>query len=157
MDNINEFLTTVVFPALLTIITTVISLVAAIGERRRGKKDKAEEEKEAQEMKLATVKTCVNAIEQTRQDIHGEEKLAACLEGAKEMLAIKGIESSEFELKMLIEAELAERNKVFDTITYSVPDCEDVHALFGDEQAEDECTDGACPIYFDPEDVNEVD
>lgn len=158
MDNINDFLTTVVFPALLTIITTVISLVAAIGERRRGKKDKAEEEKEAQEMKLATVKTCVNAIEQTRQDIHGEEKLAACLEGAKEMLAIKGIEASEFELKMLIEAELAERNKVFDIPpTFSWPNGDDFYALFGDEQTEDECAGGACPIYMDPENVNEVD
>lgn len=26
-----------------------------------------------------------------------------------------------------------------------------------DKQTEDECTDGACPIYLDPEDVNEVD
>lgn len=113
MDNINEFLSTVVFPALLTIITTVISLVAAISERRRGKKDKAREQKEAQERKLEIVKICVNAIEQTRKDIHGEEKLAACLEGVQEMLAIEGIEASEFELKMLIEAELAEQNEVF--------------------------------------------
>lgn len=113
MDNINEFLTTVVFPALLTIITTVISLVAAIGERRRGKKDRAREQKEAQERKLEIVKICVNAIEQTRKDIHGEEKLAACLDGVQEMLAIEGIEASEFELKMLIEAELAEQNEVF--------------------------------------------
>ena len=113
MDNINEFRSTVVFPALLTIITTVISLVAASSERRRGKKDKARERKEAQERKLEIVKTCVNAIEQTRKDIHGEEKLAACLEGVQEMLAIEGIEASEFELKMLIEAELAEQNEVF--------------------------------------------
>ena len=113
MDNINEFRSTVVFPALLTIITTVISLVAASSERRRGKKDKARERKEAQERKLEIVKSCVNAIEQTRKDIHGEEKLAACLEGVQEMLAIEGIEASEFELKMLIEAELAEQNEVF--------------------------------------------
>ena len=113
MENLNEFLTNVLFPALLTIFTTVISLVAAISERRRSKKDKAEEEKEAQETKLSIVKTCVNAVEQTRKDIHGEEKLAVCLEGVKEMLAIKGIEASDFELKMLIEAELAEQNEVF--------------------------------------------
>lgn len=154
MDNINEFLTTVVFPALLTIITTVISLVAAIGERRRGKKDKAQEEKEAQEMKLATVKTCVNAIEQTRRDIHGEEKLAACLEGAKEMLAIKGIEASEFELKMLIEAELAEQNDVF----FNLKAACDLPTLDKFQEKEfSECAGGACPIYMDPENVNEVD
>lgn len=154
MDNINEFLTTVVFPALLTIITTVISLVAAIGERRRGKKDKAREQKEAQERKLEIVKICVNAIEQTRKDIHGEEKLAACLEGVQEMLAIEGIEASEFELKMLIEAELAEQNEVF----FNLKSACDLSTLDKFQEKEfSECDGGACPIYLDPEEVAEVD
>lgn len=147
MDNLNEFLTNVLFPALLTIFTTVISLVAAISERRRGKKDKAEEEKEAQESKLAIVETCVNAIEQTRKDIHGEEKLKACLDGVQQMLAIKGIAASEFELKMLIEAELAERNHVFNELNSGT--LEELTSSNGDG--------GACPLYFDPDDLSEVD
>lgn len=148
MDNINEFLSTVVFPALLTIITTVISLVAAISERRRGKKDKAEEEKEAQQRKLEIVKTCVNAVEQMHKDIHGVEKLKICTDGVKQMFDSEGISSSPFEINMLIEAELAELNKVFEQPEQNcgLPEVDS-----------SECDGGACPIYLDPEDVNEVD
>lgn len=130
MENLNEFLTTVVFPALLTIITTVITLVAAISERRRGKKDEAEKAKAEEKTKKDIVKTCVNAVEQMYKDVfHGQDKLDECLEGVKEMLAVKGIEASEFELKMLIEAELAERNKVFEQPKEPANDPEDVNEV----------------------------
>ena len=63
--------------------------------------------------KQTVVKTVVQGVEQMYKDLHGEEKLNAALENASEMLALKGIEISEFELKLLIEAAVAEFNDAF--------------------------------------------
>lgn len=57
--------------------------------------------------------TVVQAVEQIYKDLHGEEKLNKALENAAEMLAIKGIEISELELRMLIEAAVASFNDAF--------------------------------------------
>lgn len=57
--------------------------------------------------------TVVQAIEQIYKDLHGEEKLNKALENASEMLVIKGIEVSELELRMLIEAAVASFNDAF--------------------------------------------
>ena len=64
--------------------------------------------------KKAVVKTCVQAVEQIYKDLHGEDKYNKVVEAASEMLAEKGITISEFEIKMLIEAAVAEFNKVFE-------------------------------------------
>lgn len=63
--------------------------------------------------KQTVVKTVVQGVEQMYKDLHGEDKLNAALESASEMLALKGIEVSEFELKLLIEAAVAEFNDAF--------------------------------------------
>ena len=63
--------------------------------------------------KKSVVKTVVQGIEQMYKDLHGEEKLNAALENASEMLSLKGISVSEFELRMLIEAAVGEFNDVF--------------------------------------------
>ena len=63
--------------------------------------------------KRSVVKTVVQGIEQMYKDLHGEEKLNAALENASEMLSLKGITVSEFELRMLIEAAVGEFNNVF--------------------------------------------
>lgn len=63
--------------------------------------------------KKDVVKTVVQGIEQVYQDLHGEEKLNVAMENASEMLAIKGVEISKFELHMLIEAAVGEFNDVF--------------------------------------------
>ena len=63
--------------------------------------------------KQDVVKTVVQAVEQIYKDLHGEEKLNQALVDASEMLAIKGITVSEFELRMLIEAAVGEFNNVF--------------------------------------------
>lgn len=63
--------------------------------------------------KKDVVKTVVKGIEQIYKDLHGEEKLDKALEAASEMLFEKGIKITEFELKMLIEASVAEFNNAF--------------------------------------------
>ena len=65
--------------------------------------------------KKEVVKTCVQAVEQIYKDLHGEEKYNKVVEAASEILAEKGITISEFEIRMLIEAAVAEFNKVFES------------------------------------------
>ena len=64
--------------------------------------------------KKDVVKTVVQGVEQLYKDLHGEEKLHKALEAASEILHEKGITITEFELEMLIEAAVAEFNKVFE-------------------------------------------
>lgn len=63
--------------------------------------------------KQDVAKTCVKAVEQIYKDLHGEEKLQKALESASEMLASKGITISDIELRILIEAAVAEFNDAF--------------------------------------------
>jgi len=64
--------------------------------------------------KAAVAKTAVQFVEQVCKNLHGEEKLNEALLAASEMLAEKGITVSELELRVLIEAAVAEFNKAFD-------------------------------------------
>lgn len=64
--------------------------------------------------KQAVAKTVVQAVEQIYTDLHGEEKLNKALEAASEMLAEKGITITDLEMRMLIEAALAEFNRAFE-------------------------------------------
>ena len=63
--------------------------------------------------KQAVAKTVVRGVEQIYKDLHGEEKLDKALEAASEMLADKGINASELELRMMIEAAVLEFNEAF--------------------------------------------
>lgn len=58
-------------------------------------------------------KTAVKFVEQVYKDLHGEEKLNAALAAASEMLAEKGITVSQLEMRVLIEAAVAEFNEAF--------------------------------------------
>ena len=64
--------------------------------------------------KKAVAKSAVQFVEQVYKDIHGEEKLAEALVAASEMLAEKGITITDLELRVLVEAAVAEFNKAFD-------------------------------------------
>lgn len=75
--------------------------------------------------KKDVVKTVVQGIEQLYKDLHGEEKLNAALENASEMLSMKGITVTEFELRMLIEAAVGEFNDVFNNTTAELPAAEE--------------------------------
>jgi hypothetical protein len=63
--------------------------------------------------KAAVAKTAVQFVEQVYKDLHGEEKLNAALEAASEMLTEKGITVSQLEMRVLIEAAVAEFNEAF--------------------------------------------
>lgn len=63
--------------------------------------------------KQDVAKSVVKFVEQVYKDLHGEEKLNAALAAATEMLAENGITVSELEMRVLIEAALAEFNNAF--------------------------------------------
>ena len=63
--------------------------------------------------KLAVAKTAVQDVEQVCKDLHGEEKLNEALSAASDMLAEKGIAITDLELRVLIEAAVAEFNEAF--------------------------------------------
>lgn len=63
--------------------------------------------------KLAVAKTTVQYVEQVFKDLHGEDKLQKALEAAAQMLEEKGITVTELELRVLIEAAVAEFNEAF--------------------------------------------
>lgn len=64
--------------------------------------------------KETVAKTAVKFVEQVYKDLHGEDKLNAALSAASEMLAEKGIAVTDLELRVLVEAAVAEFNKAFE-------------------------------------------
>lgn len=64
--------------------------------------------------KQSVVKTAVKYVEQVYKDLHGEEKLNAAIKAASDMLAEKGITITELEMRVLIEAAVAEFNESFE-------------------------------------------
>ena len=64
--------------------------------------------------KQSVAKTVVRAVEQIYTGLHGEEKLNKALIAASEMFAEEGITITELEMRMLIEAALAEFGKAFE-------------------------------------------
>ena len=64
--------------------------------------------------KLSVAKNAVKYVEQVFRDLHGDEKLNKAMEAASQMLAEKGIAITDLELRVLIEAALAELNNVFE-------------------------------------------
>lgn len=63
--------------------------------------------------KRAVAKSAVQFVEQVYKDLHGEEKLNTALSAASEMLLEKGITVSDLEMRVLLEAAVAEFNKAF--------------------------------------------
>lgn len=63
--------------------------------------------------KQDVAKTAVRFVEQVYKDMHGDEKLNEAFSAASEMLREKSIYVSELELRVLLEAAVAEFNEVF--------------------------------------------
>lgn len=63
--------------------------------------------------KQAVAKTCVLFVEQAFKDLHGEEKMAAALTRAAQLLKNYGIKFDAGEMMVLAEAALAELNGAF--------------------------------------------
>lgn len=64
-------------------------------------------------IKVTVAKNAVKFVEQVYKDLHGEEKLEEALDAAAEMLTEKGIVVSSLELRVLVEAAVAEFNDAF--------------------------------------------
>ena len=65
-------------------------------------------------VKMQLAKIAVQFTEQTYKELHGEAKLNAALIAFEGMLAEKKIDASYAEMRSLIEAAVAEFNKVFE-------------------------------------------
>lgn len=63
------------------------------------------------QIKKDVISTCVKAVEQLYTDIHGDEKKFQAILYANKLLADKGINISEQELGLLIEAAVKEFNQ----------------------------------------------
>lgn len=63
--------------------------------------------------KREVAKVAVQFVEQVYKDLHGDEKLNEALKAAEEMLMEKNISVSSLELRVLIEAAVAEFNNAF--------------------------------------------
>lgn len=63
--------------------------------------------------KRSLAKVVVQFIEQAYKDLHGEDKLNAALSVFADMLVEKNISATETEMRVLIEAAVAEFNEVF--------------------------------------------
>lgn len=64
-------------------------------------------------VKMELARLVVQFVEQTCKHLHGAEKLNAALETLAELLAQKKINATAAEMKILIEAAVAEFNEVF--------------------------------------------
>lgn len=64
-------------------------------------------------IKVTVAKNAVKFVEQVYKDLHGEEKLEEALIAASEMLTEKGIAVTSLELRVLVEAAVAEFNNAF--------------------------------------------
>ena len=66
-----------------------------------------------EKIKKDLARTVVQFVEQVYKDLHGDEKLNAALTAFSDMLAEKGITITELEMRMLLEAAVAEFNDAF--------------------------------------------
>lgn len=103
---ISEYGTQIIF-AILTAVAGYLGMVA------KNLYEKLIKDKKKKDI----AKTVVNAVEQMYKNLHGDEKLDKALEAASEMLVNNGITVTELELRMLIEAAVAEFNEAFKKTT----------------------------------------
>ena len=106
MRYITDFISEYGFQIVFTILSAVAAYFGA-------KIKKVIEEREISDEKRKAVKTVCNAVEQLYHDIDGAEKLEKAKENVVELLSAKGIEITEIELSLLIEAAVAEMNLPF--------------------------------------------
>lgn len=93
-----------------TILYTILTAIAGyIGIAVKNLYEKYVNDK----TKKDVVKICVKAVEQIYTDLHGEEKLNMCIDSVVSMLGVKGISVTDIEVRMLIEAAVAEFNDAF--------------------------------------------
>lgn len=106
MELFNEFVSVYGTTILYSVLTAIAGYLGIVVKNLYQKyvNDKTKKD---------VVKTCVSAVEQLYKDLHGEEKYGKAVEAAADMLAEKGITITELEIRMLIEAAVAEFNNAF--------------------------------------------
>lgn len=63
--------------------------------------------------KRTIARSVVQFVEQVYKDLHGQEKLDSAMVAFSEMLAERGIHISDLEMRVLLEAAVAEFNEAF--------------------------------------------
>ena len=106
MQFLNEFISTYGTTILYSIFTAIAGYLALVVK-------KLFEKYINDSTKQDVARTCVKAVEQIYKDLHGEEKFRKALEAASEMLMNNNITITDIELRMLIEAAVAEFNDAF--------------------------------------------
>lgn len=96
---ISEYGTTILYAVLTGVFAWLGVKVKALADKYLNDK-----------IKRDVARTVVQAVEQVYKDLHGEEKLNQALTAASDMLAERGITVTELEMRMLIEAAVAEFN-----------------------------------------------
>ena len=91
----------------------ITGLFSALGVLLKKVYDKTVGERIKDQVKHEVAALVVKYVEQVYKDLHGEEKLEKALEAAADMLNEKGIIISDLELRVLLEAALAELNNAF--------------------------------------------
>lgn len=90
-----------------TIIYTIITAILGyLGITIKGLIAKYLEDKTKREV----VRSCVRAVEQMYKDLHGEEKVTHVAKYVTDILATKGIEISDSEIRVLLEQFVQEMN-----------------------------------------------
>jgi intergrase/recombinase len=100
---INEYGTTILY----TILTALFGYFGIVAKKYFDKWFETKEKKEI-------AKEVVQFTEQVYKALHGEEKLMKAMEAMSQMLEEKGIHITELEMKVLLEAAVAEFNKAFE-------------------------------------------
>lgn len=96
------------------ILSAVITAVGgALGLFAKWLYNKTIGDKMKEDTKKNVAGLVVKYVEQVYKDIHGKEKLDKALEAFSDMLGQKGIEISDLEMRVYLEAALAEFNKAF--------------------------------------------
>ena len=96
------------------ILSAIITAVAsALGVLAKKLWDKTVGDKVKEETKKDVASLVVKYVEQVYKDFHGEEKLDKALEAFSDMLSAKGITISDLEMRVYLEAALAEFNEAF--------------------------------------------
>lgn len=105
LQFLNEYGTTILY----TILTALFGYLGIVAKKYF---DKWFETKE----KKAIAEEVVKFTEQVYKALHGDEKLEMAMNAMSEMLAEKGIHITELEMRVLIEAAVAEFNKAFEKV-----------------------------------------
>lgn len=103
LQFINEYGTTILY----TILTALFGYFGIIAKKYFDKWFETKEKKEI-------AKEVVKFTQQVYKTLHGQEKLDKAMEAMSMMLLEKGIHITELEMRVLIEAAVAEFNKAFE-------------------------------------------